>query len=76
MRGLERGSASADEASFISAAVTTTTNPESACGVDNENTHFLSLRNSVTAGFKVGYEPEFKAAGTPSSLLNKRRRSR
>ena len=46
------------------------------CTFDKENAHFLSLRNSVTTSFKVGYEPEFKAAGTPSSLLSKRRRSR
>ncbi len=46
------------------------------CTFDKENTHFLSLRNSVGAGFKVGYEPEFKAAGTPSTLLSKKRRGR
>ena len=46
------------------------------CTFDKENTHFLSLRNRGGASFKVGYEPEFKSAGTPSSLLSKRRRSR
>jgi putative acetyltransferase len=46
------------------------------CTFDKDNAHFLSLRNSATTSFKVGYEPEFKAAGTPSSLLSKKRRSR
>ena len=30
------------------------------CPFDNNNAHFLSIRNTVTSSFKVRYEPEFK----------------
>ena len=30
------------------------------CPFDKNNAHFLSLRNTITSKFTVGYEPEFK----------------
>ena len=30
------------------------------CPFDKNNAHFLSIRNTVTSPFKVGYEPEFR----------------
>ena len=37
------------------------------CPFDNNNAHFLSIRNNSTSPFTVGYEPEFKlgAGGKP-----------
>ncbi len=46
------------------------------CTFDKDNAHFLSMRNSATTGFKVGYEPEFNTSGIPSSTLSKKRRGR
>src|SRR5512138_1717644 len=37
------------------------------CPFDNNNAHFLSMRNPGDTSFVVGYEPEFKAAATPPS---------
>jgi hypothetical protein len=34
------------------------------------------MRNTVTASFVVGYEPEFKAAGVPTGPQAKKRRAR
>lgn len=30
------------------------------CPFDKKNAHFLSIRNTITSKFTVGYEPEFK----------------
>jgi putative acetyltransferase len=30
------------------------------CPFDTDNTHFLSIRNTISRPFTVGYEPEFK----------------
>ena len=46
------------------------------CPFDTNNAHFLSMRNNTTAGFVVGYEPEFKAAATPPLPHGKKRRAR
>ena len=46
------------------------------CPFDPDNTHFLSMRNSVTASFVVGYEPEFKTAALPPGMQGKKRRKR
>ena len=46
------------------------------CPFDPDNTHFLSMRNSVTASFIVGYEPEFKTAALPPGMQGKKRRKR
>jgi putative acetyltransferase len=43
------------------------------CPFDENNAHFLSLRNTEGASFVVGYEPEFlTAAGSPASPGKKR----
>jgi putative acetyltransferase len=46
------------------------------CPFDNNNSHFLSMRNTVTASFVVGYEPEFNTAGVPTGPQTKKRRAR
>jgi len=46
------------------------------CLFDPDNTHFLSMRNSVTTSFVVGYEPEFKTAALPPGKQGKKRRAR
>jgi putative acetyltransferase len=46
------------------------------CPFDNNNAHFLSMRNAIAASFIVGYEPEFKTAAVPSSPQGKKRRAR
>lgn len=44
------------------------------CPFDRNNTHFLSLRNTTTGSFMVGYEPEFTAvAAQPVSKGKKKR---
>ena len=43
------------------------------CPFDNNNAHFLGMRNTVTASFVVGYEPEFKTADIPRLQAKKRR---
>jgi len=46
------------------------------CPFDNDNTHFLSMRNTVTTGFTVGYEPEFMTAAVPPTPPGRKRRKR
>jgi putative acetyltransferase len=46
------------------------------CPFDTNNAHFLSMRNTIAAGFIVGYEPEFKAAPIPPRPQGKKRRTR
>lgn len=46
------------------------------CPFDQNNAHFLSMRNTGNAGFVVGYEPEFKTATPASGLQGGKRRSR
>ena len=46
------------------------------CPFDTNNAHFLSMRNSGTVNFIVGYEPEFKAAAIPPRPLAKQLRKR
>jgi putative acetyltransferase len=42
------------------------------CPFDRNNAHFLSMRNTATDNFMVGYEAEFKTAGKPSKTGGKR----
>ncbi|MDD2321129.1 MAG: N-acetyltransferase [Geobacteraceae bacterium] len=44
------------------------------CPFDKDNAHFLSLRNSATSQFIVGYEPEFKPIAKPPAAKGKKRR--
>ena len=46
------------------------------CPFDIDNAHFLSMRNDITTGFIVGYEPEFTPAATPPGPQGKKRRGR
>lgn len=46
------------------------------CPFDNDNAHFLNLRNSLTDSFIVGYEPEFKTAALSPAMQGKKRRKR
>lgn len=46
------------------------------CPFDTSNAHFLSMRNTVTASFIVGYEPEFKPAAILPRPQGKKRRPR
>ncbi len=46
------------------------------CPFDKNNAHFLSMRNTITARFSVGYEPEFRAAAVPPAPQEKKRRGR
>jgi putative acetyltransferase len=46
------------------------------CPFDKTNAHFLSMRNAITTGFIVGYEPEFKTADVPPAPRGKKRRDR
>ena len=46
------------------------------CPFDNNNAHFLSMRNSAADFFTVGYEPEFKPAAKPPASQGKKRRAR
>lgn len=45
-----------------------------ACPFDNNNAHFLSLRNQCATSFVIGYEPEFTPAIRPPAPQGKRRR--
>ena len=45
------------------------------CPFDTDNAHFLSMRNTVTTSFIVGYEPEFKPTAIPPGLKGKKRRA-
>lgn len=44
------------------------------CPFDQNNAHFLSLRNPADAAFTVGYEPEFKTVAKPPKPQGKKRR--
>jgi len=46
------------------------------CPFDNNNAHFLSMRNANAASFIVGYEPEFKTAAVPPRPQGKKGRAR
>jgi putative acetyltransferase len=46
------------------------------CPFDKDNAHFLSMRNSITASFIVGYEPVFVPVATPPRPKTKKRRTR
>ncbi|OGR24506.1 MAG: GNAT family N-acetyltransferase [Desulfuromonadaceae bacterium GWB2_53_15] len=46
------------------------------CPFDNNNAHFLSMRNTVSTSFIVGYEPEFKPAATAPGTQGKKHRKR
>ena len=46
------------------------------CPFDTNNAHFLSMRNSITTSFVVGYEPEFKTAAVHPNPPGKKRRGR
>jgi putative acetyltransferase len=43
------------------------------CPFDENNAHFLCMQNTDSASFTVGYEPEFRTAGSPT---RKKRRKR
>ena len=44
------------------------------CPFDNNNSHFLSMRNTATTEFIVGYEPEFATVAKPPKSQGKKRR--
>lgn len=44
------------------------------CPFDTNNAHFLSMRNSASTSFVVGYEPEFGANTLSGPQVKKRRR--
>jgi putative acetyltransferase len=44
------------------------------CPYDKNNSHFLSMRNTTTVPFVVGYEPEFAAAAKAPKPQGKKRR--
>ncbi len=46
------------------------------CPFDTNNAHFLSMRNTVTTRFVVGYEPEFVPVAPPPAPPGKKRRGR
>jgi len=46
------------------------------CPFDADNAHFLSMRNTVTDSFIVGYEPEFHVATVATGTQGKKRRKR
>jgi putative acetyltransferase len=46
------------------------------CPFDTDNAHFLSMRNSITASFIVGYEAEFHVAVIPPAPQREKRRKR
>jgi putative acetyltransferase len=46
------------------------------CPFDTGNAHFLSMRNTVSDSFSVGYEPEFMTAVTPAAPAVAKRRKR
>jgi putative acetyltransferase len=46
------------------------------CPFDTGNAHFLSMGNTITDNFVVGYEPEFHVAAIPPALPGKKRRKR
>lgn len=46
------------------------------CPFDTNNTHFLSMRNTMTINFVVEYESEFMAAGIQTEAPGKKRHKR
>ncbi len=46
------------------------------CPFDNNNAHFLSMRNSGDDSYVVGYEPEFVPLPAPPARQGKKRRGR
>jgi len=44
------------------------------CPFDENNAHFLSIRNNSATRFTVGYEPEFETAAKPPAPKGKTRR--
>jgi putative acetyltransferase len=46
------------------------------CPFDENNAHFMAMRNDIMIEFSVGYEPEFKTAALPPSKQGKKRRPR
>jgi putative acetyltransferase len=44
------------------------------CPFDENNAHFLAMRNDATTHFVVGYDPEFKPAAAPPAPRGKKRR--
>lgn len=46
------------------------------CPFDIDNAHFLSMCNTVTEGFAVGYEPEFQVTAILPAPPGKKRRRR
>lgn len=46
------------------------------CPFDNNNAHFMSMRNDGNTRFTVGYEPEFKAAAKRPKAPNSPKSSR
>jgi len=46
------------------------------CPFDSGNAHFLSMRNTVTSSFIVGYEPEFHVAPVSPAPPGKKRKKR
>lgn len=44
------------------------------CPFDENNAHFLSIRNDSVTRFTVGYEPEFKVSAKPPGPKVRRRR--
>jgi putative acetyltransferase len=43
------------------------------CPFDQDNAHFLGMRNTVTTSFVVGYEPEFKTEAVPPKPSGRKR---
>ncbi len=48
---------------------------EPVCPFDKGNTHFLSMRNTVSSSFTIGYEPEFMTGVAPAATPGKKRRN-
>ena len=46
------------------------------CPFDTNNAHFLSMRNTTSSSFIVGYEPEFSTAAVTPTPQGKKRRAR
>lgn len=44
------------------------------CPFDENNAHFLCMRNDCATSFTVGYEPEFKSAAKPRARKAEKRR--
>lgn len=46
------------------------------CPFDKNNAHFLSMGNTATGSFVVGYEPEFTTAAAPAGASKGRKRGK